>query len=61
MSMTPILLKNYEPHPFKIPKAELTFDLDKSKTIVTSILNVERNEVYTAENIQDLKNTLKLS
>ncbi|MAJ82458.1 MAG: aminopeptidase N [Legionellales bacterium] len=55
MSMTPILLKNYEPHPFKIPKAELTFDLDKSKTIVTSILNVERNEVYTAENIQDLK------
>ena len=55
MSMTPILLKNYEPHPFKIPKAELTFGLDKRKTIVTSILNVERNEVYTAENIQDLK------
>ncbi len=52
--MKRIYLKDYQPHPFKITTAELTFRLDPKKTVVSSILTIEPNEAHDDHTVTDL-------
>lgn len=55
-----IYLKDYRPHPYKVEKVNLEFDLDPTKTIITTTLNIIANTDNETADCELVGDNLKL-